>query len=208
MQSSTCSLHVLECERRLLPRRTPIRQTSRTQQSEPNDGLEGTSAHRGPLVVEKLREKLGWTGMRTKSGKPWKARSASGNGEFGAATIPSDDDDDDERLNLSASLRDVNPRPLIQLAHLAPQLRKPKHDPGENLEAPAFRQTSPCANHKRQHPPRCLRKRKGKSRYSSSTLRYLNHDAGRALWSQLTFHHLQNSASRFRIELRRTVPGD
>ena len=39
-------------------------------------------------------------------------------------TTPSDDDDD-ERLNLSASLRGANPRPLIQLANLAPQLRKP-----------------------------------------------------------------------------------
>ena len=62
--------------------------------------------------------------MTTKSEKSCKAKSASGNGESGAATTPSDDDDD-ERLNLSASLRDANPRPLIQLANLAPQLRKP-----------------------------------------------------------------------------------
>ena len=62
-----------------------------------------------------------------------KAKCGSGNGESGAATTPSDDD---ERLNLSESLRDANPRPLIQLANLALQLRKPKHDSGEDLEAP------------------------------------------------------------------------
>ena len=117
-----------------------ICQTSRTQQSGPNDGLKGTRAHRGRLGVEKRAEKVGWMGMTTKSGKSRKAKSASGNGESGAATTPSDDD---ERLNLSASLRDAHTRPLIQLANLAPQrLRKPKHDSGKDLEAPPF--DRPC----------------------------------------------------------------
>ena len=50
------SLHVLKSERRLLPRRTPIRQTSSTQQLGSIDGLKGTAAHRGRLGVEKRAE--------------------------------------------------------------------------------------------------------------------------------------------------------
>ena len=81
--------------------------------------------------------------MTTKFGKSCNSKRASGNGESGAATTPSDDD---ERLNLSESLSDANPRPLIQLANLAPQLRASSPnttlDSGEDLEAPPF--DRPC----------------------------------------------------------------
>jgi hypothetical protein len=57
------SLGVLKSERRILPRRTPIRQTSRIQQSGPSRGLKGTSAH--PRVGKMRTEKMGWMGRMT-----------------------------------------------------------------------------------------------------------------------------------------------
>ncbi|KIK00207.1 hypothetical protein K443DRAFT_7864 [Laccaria amethystina LaAM-08-1] len=72
------ALHVLKSKRRLLPRRTPIRQTSRIQQWGPNHGLKGTSSHKEFLGVEMWTEKMGWT-RRMMTGRGMSTRRRDGN---------------------------------------------------------------------------------------------------------------------------------